>query len=208
MRAIQDLKARGLKVTLAPFILMDIAGRQHADRSGNRRSGAAGLSLARPHHLRPGARRGPDRRTRARPRRSSRRRSSARRQPGDFSNAAGGRRLFRAGRVELSAHGAPLRAPRGDGGRGRRVPDRLGAVGLTTLRSATSAYPFVDGLKTLAADVRSVVGGDDRRSPTRRTGANISGTSRPTAPATCTSISIRCGRMRRSISSASTSTTR
>jgi hypothetical protein len=31
--------------------------------------------------------------------------------------------------------------------------------GLTTLRSATSAYPFVEALRTLAADVRSVVGG-------------------------------------------------
>ena len=31
--------------------------------------------------------------------------------------------------------------------------------GLTTLRSAASAYPFVAGLQTLAADVRSIVGG-------------------------------------------------
>ena len=31
-------------------------------------------------------------------------------------------------------------------------------VGLTTLRSATSTYPFVAGLRTLASDVRSVVG--------------------------------------------------
>ena len=80
--------------------------------------------------------------------------------------------------------------------------------GLTTLRSATSAYPFVAGLKALAADVR----GDRRRGDDDLLRGGLERVFR--APAggrhrrRASSISIRSGRTRRSISSASTTTTR
>ena len=53
-RAIRDLKARGLKVTFYPFVLMDVPpGNAPPDPYGGRRAG--GLSLARADHLLAGA---------------------------------------------------------------------------------------------------------------------------------------------------------
>ena len=49
-------------------------------------------------------------------------------EPGDFSVERQRRFVFRAGRVELSAHGASPRASCGACRRRRRVPDRLGAA--------------------------------------------------------------------------------
>ncbi len=55
LAAIADLKARGLQVTLYPMVLMDVpAGNALTDPYGGARAG--GLSLARAHHLRSGAR--------------------------------------------------------------------------------------------------------------------------------------------------------
>ncbi len=157
IRAIQNLKARGLKVTLAPFVLMDIA----ADNTlTDPTTGAAGQP-AYPWRGRitcdpaPGEAGTPDKSAAVTTIVDSFLGAAA---PGDFPESAGGigysgpdewsyRRMVlhyahlavTAGGVDAFLLGSELR-------------------GLTTLRSGTSAYPFVDGLKTLAADVRSVVG--------------------------------------------------
>ena len=206
VRAIADLKARGLKVTLAPFVLMDIpAGNALPDPY----TGAAGQP-AYPWRGRitcdpaPGEPGSPDKTAAAATEVAA---SSARRSRAISPRAASG--VAYSGPAEWSyrrmvLHYAQLAALAG-GVDALLIGSEL--RGLTTLRSATSTYPFVAALKTLAADVRAIVGGGPR-SPTRRTGASISGTSRPTDRATCIFISIRCGRMRQSISSASTSITR
>ena len=127
VRAIEDLKARGLKVTLAPFVLMDIAAGNSLTDPYHGRGGAAGLSLARTHHLRSGAGpaghagqdgRGLDRH-RALPRRGG---------AGRFLGERERRFVCGAGGVELSAHDAALRASFRARGRRRRVPDRLGVA--------------------------------------------------------------------------------
>jgi len=71
--AIQDLDARGIAVTVAPFIFMDVAAGKRAHRPLHRRRLSAPLSLARPHHLL--ARIGPARQ----PRQDRRRRHPGRR---------------------------------------------------------------------------------------------------------------------------------
>ena len=81
--------------------------------------------------------------------------------------------------------------------------------GLTTLRSSASDYPFVAGLQALAADVRAVVGGDAEDFLCGGLDASISGISRMTAAGDVLLPSRSAvGRRERSISSASTSTTR
>ncbi len=157
VRAIQDLKARGLKVTLAPFILMDIA---EGNTLPDPETGGAGQP-AYPWRGRitcnpaPGQPGSPDK-------------SAAisatvgvflgAAEPGDFS--LGATSVDYSGPAEWSyrrmvLHYAHLAALAG-GVDAFLLGSEL--VGLTTLRSATSVYPFVDGLRTLAGDVRSVVG--------------------------------------------------
>ena len=58
IHAIQDLKARGLKVMFYPFILMDVRSRAMRCLILTAERGAGGLSLARAHHLPAGTRRG------------------------------------------------------------------------------------------------------------------------------------------------------
>ncbi len=120
------------------------SGRQRAARSVERRGAAAGLSLAR--------RASPAIRRRAWP---ARRTAPAR--PATQVDA-----FLRGGgeRLELSPHDPALRRPRGGGRRRRRVPDRIGAEGLTRVRSASGVYPAVDALVALAADVKAIVGED------------------------------------------------
>ena len=55
-RAIQDLKARGLRVALLPFVLMDVPEGKRPARPVDGRGRPAALSVARAHRLRPGAR--------------------------------------------------------------------------------------------------------------------------------------------------------
>jgi hypothetical protein len=158
VRAIQDLKARGLKVTLAPFILMDIAG---DNTLPDPETGGAGQP-AYPWRGRitcdpaPGEPGSPDK-------------SAAvsvpialflgAAEPGDFS--IGGGAVSYSGPTEWSyrrmvLHYAHLAVLAG-GVDAFLIGSEL--VRLTTLRSATSTYPFVEGLRTLAADVRAIVGG-------------------------------------------------
>jgi len=69
--------------------------------------------------------------------------------------------------------------------------------GLTTSRTGRGVYPAVAALARLAGDVAAIL--PNAKSPMRPTGRNISATIRMTAAATITSISMRCGRRRRSI---------
>ena len=205
--AIQDLKARGLEVMLAPFILMDVPGRQRAARS---LTGATaqpaypwrGRITVAPAPGQPGT---PDKTAAAATQVAA---FLGTAEPADFAVAGGS--VDYSGPAEwtyrrMVLHYAHLARGRR---RRRRVPHRLGAARPDAGRAtAPATYPVRAGLVDLAADVQSVLG-PARRSPTPRTGASISATSRPTAPATCISISIRSGPTPTSISSASTSTSR
>jgi hypothetical protein len=156
VRAIQDLKARGLKVVLAPFVLMDIPpGNTLPDPRGGDGQPAypwRGEITCIPAPGRAGS---PDGSAALAGDVAAFFGAAA---PGHFSIANGGvaysgpadwhyRRLVLffaklsqlAGGVDAFLIGSELR-------------------GLTALRSAKSAYPFVAGLKTLAADVRAMLG--------------------------------------------------
>ena len=184
------------------------AGRQRAARSLRRR-GAAGLSLARPHHVsirRPASPARPTRRRR--PRRRSRR-SSARRRRATFASPATS--VVYSGPAEWSL---PPHDPAPGASRARRpaASTRSSSAselrGLTQVRVGASTYPFVAALVALAADVKAVLGAGDQGHLRRR----LVGILRPSAgrrhAATSTSISIRCGRRPTSTPSASTSTGR
>ena len=106
-----ELNARGLKVTLYPFVMMDIPAGNDAARSLDRRRRrsrpipGAGASPAIRRPASPARPTAPPRRRRRSMRSSARRR-----------------------RLGLSPHGAALRAARRRCGRRRCVPDRLGAA--------------------------------------------------------------------------------
>ena len=157
--AIAEIKARGLKVTLYPFVMMDVRGRQRPARSVWR-SDAAGLSVARPRSraspapLQAGYGRQRRRRHGPRSRRfAARRRAATFQIDGDTiafsgSPADWGYRRFvlhyaqlatAAGGVDAFLIGSELR-------------------GLTTLRDQDDAFPFVEQLCALAADARLILG--------------------------------------------------
>ena len=128
VRLIQHLKDRGLEVVLYPFVMMDIAGDNALPDPWTGGAGPAGLSLARAHHLRPGAR--------------ARRHRRRERCGGDADRGVlrhgGGRRLrgrerggfvFRPRRVELPPAHPALRASRASRRRGRRLHHRQRARG-------------------------------------------------------------------------------
>ena len=185
VRAIEDLKARGLKVAARAVRDDGHPGGERAARSGDGRRRAAGLSLARAHHLRPGAGPAGLARQDSRRRRMRSRRSSARRSRAISRRTTGGIAYSGPDGVELSAHGAALRASCRDGGRRRRVPHRLGAARADDAPLGDEHLSVRGGAE--GARRRRAHGGRRRRrrSPMPRTGANISGISRPTAPATC-----------------------
>ena len=158
VRAIQNLKARGLKVTLAPFVLMDIAAENSLP---DPTTGAAGQP-AYPWRGRitcdpaPGEPGTPDK-TAAASTDVALFLGAA--EPEDFSFTPSG--VGFSGPAEWSyrrmiLHYAELASLAG-GVDAFLIGSEM--RGLTTLRSDTSTYPFVAGLKTLAADVRSIVGG-------------------------------------------------
>jgi hypothetical protein len=160
IRAIRDLRARGLKVTFYPFIMMDIpAGNGLADPYGGDEQGAypwrGSLTLS----VEPGRSGSPDKTSAAATEIAGFVGAAA---PGDFAvsgdvvaysgpNEWSFRRLIlhhaklcqAAGGVEAFLIGSELR-------------------GLTTLRSSATHYPFVAALVDLAGDVRSVLGSDTR----------------------------------------------
>jgi hypothetical protein len=155
VRAIEDLKERGLKVVLAPFVMMDIA-------SGNALPNPYGGTGQPEYPWRgritcfpaPGEPGSPDKSV------------AAASQVAAFLGTAGASDFFvdadgvnYSGPAEwkyrrMALHYAHLATLAG-GVDAFLIGSEL--VGLTTIRSATSSYPFVAGLKTLAADVRSIL---------------------------------------------------
>ena len=149
---IHELKARGLKVTLYPFVMMDIAAGNALPDPWTGAASQPAFSLARTHHLRSGA--GPARLSgRHRDGRDADRRFLRRRRwiyrrmvlhYASLAATAGGVDAFLIG-SELSADARALRVGR---------------------------YPAVNQLVTLAADVKAIVGAA-RSSPMARTGPNM-----------------------------------
>ncbi|MGH6922561.1 MAG: baseplate multidomain protein megatron, partial [Propylenella sp.] len=158
VRAIEDLRARGLKVTLAPFLLMDIpAGNALPDPETGGTGQPAypwrGRITCNPAPGQPGS---PDKSAAASVQVAV---FLGAAEPGDFSLGAAS--VDYSGPAEWSfrrmvLHYAHL-AELAGGADAFLIGSEL--RGLTTMRSGTSSYPFVEALRTLAADVRSVVGG-------------------------------------------------
>lgn len=131
--AIRDLKARGLKVTLYPFVLMDIpAGNGLPDPYGGPEQAAypwRGRITAYPA--------------------SADKTAEARAQVSTFVTRSEGYRRF-------IRHYAALAATAG-GVDGFLLGSEL--KGLTTLRDEVNAFPFVEALVSLAGEVRGILGG-------------------------------------------------
>ncbi len=162
VQAIQELKARGLRVTFYPFILMDVpAGNDlpdpYSDHAAETRP--ADLPLARADHLFAGrGLRRQRRQDRGRGQRRSRR-CSASAQPSDFA---------------VSGESVSWTGPSGDWGLRRMILHyahlcaAAGGVdafligsemrGLTTIRDGAASYPAVAAFRDLLADVRGILG--------------------------------------------------
>jgi len=157
LQAIADLKRRGLKVTLYPFVLMDVpAGNVLPDPYGGARQGAypwRGRITCHPAAGRPGS---PDRT------------AAVGAQVASFFGAATAAQFG-------VADGLPTYSgPAGDWGLRRmllhyaKLAQLAGGVdgfilgselrGLTTVRDGTSSYPAVAALKSLAGQVRALLG--------------------------------------------------
>lgn len=158
VRAIQDLKARGFKVTLAPFMLMDIAAGNalpdpYTGASGQGPYPWRGRITCDPAPGEPGS---PDKTSAVSTDIALFLGSAG---AGDFSATGSG--VSYSGPAEwsyrrMALHYAHLAALAG-GVDAFLIGSEM--RGLTTLRSDANTYPFVAGLKTLAADVRTIVGG-------------------------------------------------
>ena len=133
IEAIRDLKARGLKVTLYPFVLMDIpAGNGLPDPYGGTEQAAypwRGRITCYPA--------------------SADNTAAARAQVSTFVTRSEGYRRF-------IRHYATLAATAG-GVDGFLLGSEL--KGLTTLRDEANAFPFVEALVSLAGEVRGILGG-------------------------------------------------
>ncbi|WP_350333390.1 baseplate multidomain protein megatron [Coralliovum pocilloporae] len=157
IRAIRDLKARGLKVTLYPFILMDIP--QGNDRP-DPYTGATGQPVF-PWRGRitcspaPGEAGTPDQTASASAQVQA---FLGTAQPSHFGSA--GDRVVYSGPVEWSYRRMILHYA--------RLAETAGGVdgfligsemrGMTSIRSSRSDYPFVTGLVSLASDVKGMLG--------------------------------------------------
>ncbi|MBN9020584.1 MAG: glycoside hydrolase/phage tail family protein, partial [Rhizobiales bacterium] len=160
--AIRDLKDRGLAVTLYPFIMMDVpAGNGKTDPYGGSEQGAypwRGLITG---SRAPGVAGSPDKTSEAADQVSAFVGTAA---PGDF--AINGDAVVYDGPDEWSyrrfiLHHAELCKAAG-GVDAFLIGSEMG--GLTTLRSDGDTYPFVNRLRTLAEDVRSILGGSTKLS--------------------------------------------
>ncbi|MEC9343504.1 MAG: glycoside hydrolase/phage tail family protein [Pseudomonadota bacterium] len=158
--AIQDLKARGLKVVLYPFVMMDIpADNALPDPHGEAKQAAypwRGDITCMPGPQQPGT---ADRTSAARDQVQA---FAGAATPGDF--VIDGETVSYAGGEDwgyrrMILHHAHLGVAAG-GVDGFLVGSEM--RGLTTLRDETGAFPFVEILRDLAADVRGVIGGATR----------------------------------------------
>ena len=157
LEAIAELKNRGLKVTLYPFVMMDIPGANDLpDPYGGSAQAAypwRGRITCMPAPGLPGA---------------ADRTATARTQIAAFCGAA------EAGDFREEHHGIGYAGPAGDWGYRRlilhyaKLAAKAGGVeaflvgselrGLTTLRDETDAFPFVEALVTLAAETKAILG--------------------------------------------------
>ena len=140
-RAIADLKARGLKMVLAPFVLMDIpADNALPDPYGGAEGQGAypwrGLITCHPAPGQPGS---PDKS------------AAVADEVAAFLGTGAGDWRYR----RMVLHYAELAAEAG-GVDAFLIGSEM--RGLSTLRSGPATYPFVAGLKALATDVRAVLG--------------------------------------------------
>lgn len=155
VRAIQDMKARRLKVTFYPFILMDVpAGNALPDPYGGAAQWAYPWRGRITASKAPGVAGSPDKT------------SAMATEIASFVGAAlashfatTGTSITYSGPAEwsfrrMTLHYAKLCAAAG-GVDAFLIGSEL--VGLTTLRSSASHYPFVDALQTLAADVKAIL---------------------------------------------------
>ena len=211
VQAIQEMKARGLRVTFYPFILMDVPPgntlpnpySDNAAETGQPAFPWRGRITCSPAAGFAGT---VDKTATA----ASAGRGAVRR--GDAREL---QRLGSVGFVDRharrlgpAAHGAALRPSLRGGGRGRRLPDRHRDAGADDDPLGRQHLSGGAGLSGSARAMCARSSGPGRRSAMRPTGRSISGTSRATAAATCSSTSIRSGPIRRSISSGSTTTCR
>ena len=134
LAAIADLKARGLKVTLYPFVLMDVpADNALPDPHGGAAQAAypwRGRLTCHPAPGQPGS-------------------------PDGSASAAAQVAAFVPGYRDMVLHYADLAVAAG-GVDALLIGSEM--VGLTTVRGAGNSFPFVEALVDLAADVRAVVG--------------------------------------------------
>lgn len=138
LEAIASLKARGMEVTLYPFVMMDVpAGNGLPDPHGGAEQAAFPWRGRITCHPAPGEAGSPDKT------------ASAATQIGAFFTGEWGLR-------RMILHYAALAAEAG-GVETFLLGSELG--GVTRVRSGASAYPAVTALKTLAGDVRAVAGG-------------------------------------------------
>ncbi len=155
IRAIQDLRARGLKVMFYPFILMDVpAGNTLPDPYGSTSQATYPWRGRLTASLAPGRVGTPDK-TAAAPTQIGSFVGTA--TPAQFT--ASSDTVTYTGPAEWSfrrmiLHYAKLCAAAG-GVDAFLLSSEL--VGLTTLRSASNTYPFVAALQTLAADVKAIL---------------------------------------------------
>lgn len=132
--AIADLKARGLKVTLYPFLLMDVpVGNGKPDPYGASEQGAYPWRGRITCHPAPGQAGSPD----------------------GTAGAAAQVAAFVPGYRAMVLHYAGLAQSAG-GVDALVIGSEM--VGLSTVRGANNSFPFVSALVALAADVRGVVG--------------------------------------------------
>jgi len=137
LQAITDLKARGLRVCLYPFVMMDVpAGNGLPDPYGDREQAAYGWRGRVTGFPAPGKAGSPDRS------------AAARAQVSAFCNREDGYR-------RMVLHYAAL-AARAGGVDAFLIGSEL--CGLTALRDQNDVFPFVEELVRLARDVRSIVG--------------------------------------------------
>ncbi|MBZ9935007.1 glycoside hydrolase/phage tail family protein [Mesorhizobium sp. BR1-1-16] len=160
VRAIADIKARGLGVTFYPFLMMDVPPSSglvdpygYGDQSAYPWRGRITASIA------PGRPGTPDKTAAMTAEVAAFMGSAA---PGDFSIVGGG--VVYSGPPEWSYRRMVLHAAHLCVAAGGVDAFLIGSelVGLTTLRSGPSTYPFVAALRSLAADVRAVLGGTTR----------------------------------------------
>jgi hypothetical protein len=160
VQAIQEMKARGLRVTFYPFLLMDVPPGNTLPNPYSANAATPGQPASRGGGGSPVPQRRalPDRWTRP-ARRQRKCRPVRGGDAGEFQRVGRDRQLHRlAQRLGPAPHGAALRPSLRGGGRGRCLPDRHRDARPDHHPLGGQHYPAVTAFKTLAADVSSILG--------------------------------------------------